>query len=66
MVFSRKPGYQKKDLLDLPKLMMKGEELSFVDETKCLGVTFDTQLNWNSHLNNKINKCKKDLMSIKT
>jgi len=65
MVFSRKPGFHNKELLELDNLMIRDEKLKFVDETRSLGVTLDNKLNWNSHLSNKINKCKKDLMTFR-
>jgi len=65
MVFSHKPGFQMKELLLLPNLYIGNHKLPFVTEAKCLGITLDSSLNWNKHLDNKILDCKRYLMSIR-
>ena len=47
MVFGKKfnnLGYK-------PKIMIDGEVLEIVKETKCLGVYLDSELNWKKHVN---------------
>ena len=51
----------------LPKLILNGVTIDFSSEVKYLGVTLDKKLNWNSHLNNMLDKrtnalwvCKKN------
>ena len=48
------------------KLKMNGIPLQYSKEAKYLGVTLDTRLLWNKHIDNKINMAKRKLMTIKS
>ena len=47
-------------------LNVNGSPIEYVDCAKCLGVTFDTKLTWNKHINNKIKQAKLYLHQMKT
>ena len=46
----------------LPKIFMYGEEVPNEKTVKLLGVTLDSKMSWNTHIDNKIKQCKKALM----
>jgi hypothetical protein len=48
----------------LPHLIMYGQQVLNVKETKMLGVIIDSKLNWTPHITQKIAACKKALMMI--
>ena len=47
------------------KLKVSQQEVEFGNEAKYLGVTLDTKLNWNSHFNKQITKCKCYLFTLR-
>ena len=49
----------------LKKLTLLNEEILSKKEIKVLGVLFDSKLNWHSHINSTILKCKKTLQAIR-
>jgi hypothetical protein len=61
VIFSRKEI----DTDSLPKLKMYDKDIDYADEVKYLGVTFDSKLNFRSHINNKFNKAKRLLFSAR-
>ncbi len=46
-------------------LFVNGEAVKYSEVCKYLGVTIDSKLNWKTHIQNKIDKCKKLLHTIK-
>lgn len=59
-------GYAQANITDeLPKLMLCGQRLEFQKSVTLLGATLDQYLNWKPHVNNLINKCKKDLFLLR-
>ena len=44
---------------------MSGVEIEYSDYVKYLGVTFDTRLRFNKHIENKLVKAKKHLMLLR-
>ena len=44
--------------------MVSGQKVNFSDNEKYLGVILDSKLNWNTHFNAQIAKCKAYLFSI--
>ena len=46
------------------KLKMEGKEIEFQTEVKYLGITLDSKLHWNAHINDKIAKTKRYLGKI--
>jgi len=55
-----------KQVKNLPVLYMNNHVISYVKETRYLGITIDKNLNYNRHLNNTVQKGKKTLMAIKS
>ena len=47
-------------------LLLDDSPITFVKETKYLGVTVTAKLNWNTHVNDKVSKCKGKLMRLTT
>ena len=45
-------------------LKIDGKEIPFQQEVKYLGVTLDSKLHWNSHINDKVSKAKKFLAQV--
>lgn len=45
-----------------PKLTMYGTEIDYSKEAKYLGVTLDSNLNWSTHIENKIKSTKRIMM----
>jgi ribonuclease HI len=61
IIFSKKEV----DTNTLTKLKMYGNDIEYVEETKYLGVIFDSKLNFRAHINNKFNKAKRLLFGAK-
>ena len=59
MLFTRKqkPGTP-------PRLLLGDKELEYVDHTKYLGITLDSRLTFNKHIEDKIKTGKKYLFSL--
>ena len=55
-VLTRKKQY------DTPPLYINGQQIKYVKEFRYLGILIDDQLNFRSHVKNKITACKKALM----
>ena len=47
------------------KLQVGGISVDYSETAKYLGVTLDNKLNWGTHFNNQINKCKQYLFTSK-
>jgi hypothetical protein len=47
------------------KIVINDEQIEFSDEAKYLGITLDSKLNWNSHIQAKVIKAKRLLFAIK-
>ena len=47
--------------VNLPKLKIGDQVLDYKLSGKFLGMTFDNMLHWNKHIDDLVNKCKKDL-----
>ena len=62
MLFTNK---QKIPDIDLT-LKVDGQVIEYVEHAKCLGITFDTKLTWNKHIDNKIKQAKLYLHQMKT
>ena len=52
----------KKDIPSLRPLRFDNHEIPYVNSFKYLGITIDSKLSWKLHIQNKLNKAKKDLM----
>jgi hypothetical protein len=50
----------------LPRVKIGGISIDPVNEVKYLGMTLDNKLNFNTHIKQKINKCKGLLFAIKS
>jgi hypothetical protein len=61
VIFSRKTV----DTQNLPRLTMYGKPIKFQDQTKYLGVTFDSKLSFKPHIQNKFKSAKKLLFATK-
>ena len=46
-------------------LTLAGTQIPYVSELKYLGVIIDCNLNWKAHINNRIRKAKRDLLTAK-
>ena len=58
--------FHRKNKFKFPKkLKMSGVEIEYSDYVKYLGVTFDTRLRFNKHIENKLVKAKKHLMLLR-
>ena len=58
--------FHRKNKFKEPKrLKMSGIEINYSDHVKYLGVTFDTRLRFNKHIENKLVKAKKHLMLLR-
>jgi len=55
-----------KQVKNLPVLYMNNHVISYVKETRYLGITIDKNLNYNRHLSNIVQKGKRTLMAIKS
>jgi hypothetical protein len=55
------PFTNRRKLEGLGPLILHGKELKMLDEVKYLGVTLESRLNWNQHLQKKIRKTKNHL-----
>ena len=60
MFFHRKNKFK-----EPKKLKMSGIEIDYSEHVKYLGLTFDTKLNFNKHIENKLVKAKKHLMMLR-
>jgi hypothetical protein len=47
------------------KVKVNGQTIEFSAEAKYLGITFDSRLNWNSHLKAKVGKARQLLFAVK-
>ena len=47
-------------------LYVDGNKIQYVESVKCLGVILDSKLNWNKHIDDKVNQAKKYIHSVKT
>ena len=43
-----------------PRLKLADTEMESVDQCNCLGITLDTHLNWNAHINKTFGKTSRD------
>ena len=58
--------FHRKNKFKLPKkLRMSGIDLEYSEHVKYLGVTFDTRLRFNKHIEDKLVKAKKHLMMLR-
>ena len=48
-----------------PRLWLKGELLQYKKECKFLGITFDAKLNYKTHIENLVSRCRKRLNLLK-
>ena len=46
----------------IPPLTMQGQDITFADSTRYLGIILDSRLSWRKHVLNQVTKCKKILM----
>jgi len=58
------PFTNRRNTEGLGPLTLNGKELTMLDEVKYLGVTFDSKLNWNQHLQKIINKTQTTLAVV--
>jgi hypothetical protein len=62
------PFTNRRKLEGLGPLMLHGKQLQMLDEVKYLGVTLDSKLSWNQHLQKIVNvihkKCCKEVRSL--
>ena len=57
--------HRKQNPRSLPRLRLYGKDIPNVSEAKLLGVTFDSKLTWQSHINNKISACRGALARLR-
>ena len=62
ILFTNKRKIQNVDL----KLMIGTDEIEYTDQTKCLGITLDSKLNWHANINNKIKQAKISIHQLRT
>jgi hypothetical protein len=60
MIFSRRKT------TGFPKIKLYGKEIDYVNETKYLGLTIDSNLTWNQHIKQKIANTKRSLNMMKS
>ncbi len=60
MIFTSKMKFQS------PKLMLQGREIDYTDNIKYLGVTLTPKLQWNKHIDDKVNACRRTLFMVLT
>jgi hypothetical protein len=60
------PFTNRRKIEDLGPRLLHGKELKMREEVKYLGVTFDSKLNWNQHLQKMIRKTQSHLCGSKT
>ena len=51
--------FGRRKVWDFKRIKMGGIEIPFLSETKYLGVTLDSKLNWKTHIKNKVEAAKK-------
>jgi hypothetical protein len=61
-LFERKRSSRKRTVL--PKLTLNGDDIEWTPTSKYLGVTLDSQLKWNEHLQNIQNKTSRKLGAL--
>ena len=59
MLFSRRRN------IGSPSLNINGSPLTFVDNFRCLGVTFDTKLTYRNHMDTFVTKCSNHMNLMK-
>ena len=58
--------FTRKNVKRRPKLYINGEEIEYVNEYKYLGVTIDSKLSWNKHIQNIANRATGTFMQCQT
>ena len=64
MVFSRRTKHPV-DLNALPRIILQGQPIEYVQEATYLGMKLDPKLNWRPHLTAKLRSCKQKLMTFR-